>query len=788
MASAENPLVGQTPEDPQIELQKKHMLEAGGRGGGIEYEYHKAEPVIEAIKELEPNIEWSDKALDKMTLGMLEAMGVSNAIYGLERLDFYGSTAVTGLVGEMGNCIDKWEDGGAEEKRKVLEKNRLALEQTGEVLLLRSTQKERHSLDRPKVQGRWESIEVEDEEGKKKREWVYVCHASEEERIDWAGEMVQLTTTVNELKSQDRTLKMDPEVQKANDFFTLIGCTEGEAEKLADNEEMVDNRRTIHYWAEAEARGWNSLVEYYGQMVKALSDVDTSMDLLTKSWNDKPANTELFALLKSPAMNVAVTETFRILLDMDVVDGKYVTVSGTSTEGKSVSYEKFEQSREDKEKKSYLLKYGLVEKEKNEKGEEELIGRSAFNKDQTPEGRKEWLDRMRKCVRDRLKKKGVEKPGSWAKHSLPVALAFYEILLLGARAEVRHDVKGKPIRNVVTLGEGDKKRIFVDSSRRPVYRAEKGGSGTVTGWLSDINEKLKRTRERYLWQGAAGYSAPTPLSVFGAPEEVLVSYFEKDKYKDSEMSMLEAVRTGRATVGECFGVMGQTKRGLEALNLFRAVQLFNAIAVVPLARLDIVINENAADDKFLADTLKYMSTLKKAGEAIFGKDDEGKWKTNLMMVNAINIMYRYAKRRDIAEGGNTQATQQEGGFSFGTWFDETFEALRRKLCYDMAEMDHKVFDLGVKLAKKTYKGAETVKEPGDFFDRGVLLNDRIGMLRFSDVKDENGNVVNQRLLERLKLDPRENERSTYLEVALGGPDGEAILDSEKRVSYIDKLL
>ena len=158
--------------------------------------------------------------------------------------------------------------------------------------------------------------------------------------------------------------------------------------------------------------------------------------------------------------------------------------------------------------------------------------------------------------------------------------------------------------------------VEIDKQGKPIYRLDRGGPATITGWLNDLSEKAFNPYQRFYWQGRAGYSAPTPLVVFGTPETAFQPLLAKEKYIPAEMkgndryadmeavTMLEAIRTGKATVGQVFAQMAENTRGFEVLRLFRAVQEFNTLPAIPIGRLDMVINEKAADDKFMQETIK----------------------------------------------------------------------------------------------------------------------------------------------------------------------------------------
>ncbi|MBU4397146.1 hypothetical protein KKC08_03200, partial [Patescibacteria group bacterium] len=734
-------------------------LEAKEEGrGGLSGKYHQIESLVRALEGLPKDVEWGNAGLNELTLAALESIGVAGSINEIGRLDYYASSSAGGLAGAMLRSIDDWQDGGAVFRKEVLDKHEASLTQIREEHLKALMEKEYLSLERRDIAMGYR--EEEGEDGRKEK--VYY---GDEEVKSWVGDMARTVMTIEEMKTKMRQLGFDPEVKEAEDFFTLIGCTPEKASEVLSNERIVNDRREVQYWLGAEIRGFNSLVDYYSAVIKAISDLGSSAELLTKPWNDKPPNTEMFGILKSPEMDLAVTAVFQTLLDMDVVDVEYVEKWMETTSGESVLV-KEPRIKE----KGYLADYGL--------------DRSAFNKKHTPEERRLWLDGLRRCVRDKLKKSNVKSSFSWANQAVPIGIAFYEIMLLGSRAGTRRDKNGDAVRVVkeinVKIDGKDKKRVLLDHRGWPIYEAEEGGPATVTGWLNDLEEKAFRTHDRFLKEGWAGHAAPSPLIVFGTPTRFLQSMFEKEEIEvgDVKMSMLDAVRMGKATVGQCFAKMTEGDRAIEALNLYRAVGAIEAMPATPLARLDVVFSEKSADDKFLEETVKYFTVLKKALGMVFPGE---LWKVNVVLANTVSTIVRYAKRTDPAEGGNKLASTEEWDFS--AWFDQTFRAVRNKLCFERPEMDYEVFDLGWTLGKT--KGAKT----RDVLDAGqrrqIRVNDLVGMILFEDAERDGD------LMERLSRNPKENPYSVYARVARHGPDGDAYdpeRQRDERMEAVNALL
>ena len=273
-------------------------------------------------------------------------------------------------------------------------------------------------------------------------------------------------------------------------------------------------------------------MSYYGQVVKATADLDTAGELLTRSWNDKPGNTEMFATLVTPEMDAGVTEIFRTLMAIDIIPSSRVVTTSVSEVGiQNVGDNQFKDCSVVVQRNQFLAdpalekyaKYGLVEPVYKKKAdgswdvdadgrkqvEKYLAARSIFSGDQTPEQRRLWLRGMEKLVTDRLRAKGVKDASAWSKQSLPVALAWYEILLLAPRSGVRRDEKGHPYKEPLMVKNGNgESRVAVDWDGKPMYVTEKAGPSTMSGWLNDTEEKLDRTKDRLTKEGAAGHSAP----------------------------------------------------------------------------------------------------------------------------------------------------------------------------------------------------------------------------------------------------------------------------------------
>jgi len=709
--------IGQQPEDG-VGVESVPLLEEQRGNGqeGLKRRFYQAGRVIDAVETFPVDKPWEMEHLNELTLTSLISMGVSESLVGFDRLDYYAQKAVGGVFAEMGVAIDEWQDGRHEKESVVLREHKQRINELKEDW--RVALKGKHYWAARKAS----FMRAEKGEGQ------YLETLLE----SWSEEMANVDIKTKEAENKLREEKMNQGVQEAFDFYTLIGCSSEDAEEARKDSDLVESRKRVHYWASAGVRGFVSLVDYHQAVVKDIADLGTASNLLTKQWDPKPPNTEMFGLLAASEMDLVVTETFRILLDMDIVDVDYKEEEMDAVGGNRVVV----RVPKVKEKK-YLKDYDLL--------------KSAFSENHTPEQRREWLEKMKRCVKDRLKRAGVKNATLWSSQALPVALAFYEILLLGSRGAVRRDFEGNTVK-VVETDSSDK--VVLDVRGNPVYESEEHGPGTITGWFNDLEEKGFRTKDRVLGQGVGGFSAPTALAVFGTPDRYLKCTFEKFEIEigGQEITMLEAVRTGKATVGECFAWMKENARAVEALNLFRAVGMIESIPATPIARLDVIHSERSADDKFIAETVKYFKSVNKALSMIF-KDE--RWKIAAIQANIISVIVRYARRTDPTEGGNPQGVREE--WDFGQWFDTTWNAVGRHLCTVSPEMDWSVFDLGCSLGK-----LKSVKERG-----GVRINDRVGMILFSDVER------NPRLMSILDKDPLKNPKTAYTRVARYGPDGNA---------------
>lgn len=788
------------------EVRKQEPIGKGA--GGIRREYYKAGPVIEALERLPVDEIWGVGQLGEVVLAVTESLNLPRAILGLERGTSYHATdAVAGLLGEMGVAVTRLADGHGREYGLALVENDEQVKVARGLYLDAMARREVLGLERGAMaRGFYENWDPLT--GKKVRTPV----EQDAEQL-WALEFAEVGYEATVRGRELRSLEFDPKVQKARDFFTLVGCSPEVMDSLlTEYPNIVESRRLFQYWLELAAGGYSELVIFFGQVVKAKSDLDSAAELLTRQWNDKPGGSELFATLLPPEMNMGVTEVFSVLMDIDIVPSeRIVTVKrpmvGVQRAGEGKTREipvevTFLELLGDER----LVRYGLAEPvyRKDSKGEDVvgddgkpvvekvLAARSIFSGHQTPEQRRLWIKGMEDLVADVLRNKGVKDPLAWARQAVPVALAWYEILLLGARAGVRRDINGDPIKEPVVFkvknGDGvEEERVRVDGRGKVVYRTEESGPATITGWLDDLEEKGGRTKDRLGKEGGSGHSAPPMLAAFAAPSRFLIPMFERmtiNVGEDVRMSMMEAVRLKKRTVGECLGEMTETGRAIEALNLFRTVAAFNAITP-PLADIRMITTRADADPKHLQEVAKYFTTLTKALRFLYGKSQP--WMVTLGQVNAVAQMVRYAERTSPTQGGNPQNSLQKPSQSVGEGTTRVINSnvrlmvLRDQLCVVTNEMTTEAFDLALKLAVK--KEEHTPRQETKGISPGRQLSDRVGLLRPEDVLD------NAELMRILLLDPGNNPDAPYSLVATYGPDGQAYeVGSDERKEAIRLLV
>ena len=783
---------------PVVETPKKKPEEV--MEGGLKREHFKAAGVVEAIDNLPKDEVWSLVNLGPATLAMTQCLELSRAIYGLDRsADFYAKDAVDGLLAKMDIGIASWQDGHAGEKASILttaEERKAELKQN-----LRNGLAKKEWLGFERV-ALTKGSEVSDDDADNGDGMVvgeFQFKANEDVITDWIQDKVNCDTEIDETKTALRAAEADPKMQEAQDFFTLIGCTPEQAEALLKNEELVESRELLSFWLRRQSTGFDALVSYYGQVVKATADLDTAGELLTRSWNDKPGNTEMFATLVTPEMDAGVTEIFRTLMAIDIIPSSRVVTTSVSEVGiQNVGDNQFKDCSVVVQRNQFLAdpalekyaKYGLVEpvyKKKadgswdvdadgNKRVEKYLAARSIFSGDQTPEQRRLWLRGMEKLVTDRLRAKGVKDASAWSKQSLPVALAWYEILLLAPRSGVRRDEKGHPYKEPLMVKNGNgESRVAVDWDGKPMYVTEKAGPSTMSGWLNDTEEKLDRTKDRLTKEGAAGHSAPPMLAAFAAPERYMWARMEAWEAKDSNgnkiktvgpdgkektLSLFEAVRQGKQSMGEVLKSMTEGSRAVEALLLFRSVQMFNGLTP-PLANIEIVTTLEKYDPKHMEAVAKYFTTLTKASRALNGDDF---WRVTLDQVNAVAQIIRYAEKTIPTEGGNalnTTKIMSLDGIKVLTG-DARFDAIAKQLTVSTQEMTREAYDLAVRLGKK---------------------GDGVALLLPSDVE---GEPTLKKLLSR---DPKNNPTQPYRGVATHGLVGKTFTEgTTERANAVKSLL
>ena len=428
------------PEMPRLLTEEELRTEAQGRG--LRQKFFRGEPLIGAIEGLPKNEVWNvGEALDDVSLAMAQIMGMKGSIYGMGRPDMYAGQALTGVMNQMEISISVMADGGIRNSADLLNNNERQVDELRSNLFAAMAEKELHGLDRAQVAG---GIWEDDEDTQTSR---FVPRADQAVKERWSGKMAQLNMRVDDVKNKMRGVGSDEKSANANDLFTLIGIdpkriAEYDAKPAPEKAAIIESRREVQYWGEAEARGLNTLIEYFGQVTKAISDIDSSQELLTRQWNDKPGNTELMGILRSPTMDKAVTAVWNVLLDSDVVD---VTYAIENMNAKFKDSKGNDLIRTVPVRVPRVIEKAYLKADLTDAARERKLVKSAYTEGQNPDERKRWLSDLRDVVAARLKDNGIEKANEWADQALPVALAFYEISLLGSRHGYRYDSHGKPI-------------------------------------------------------------------------------------------------------------------------------------------------------------------------------------------------------------------------------------------------------------------------------------------------------------------------------------------------------
>jgi len=764
--------VGEPPEEVFFAGEITERKVAGWTG--MSREFSQVGEMLGAIESLPRNEVWREGDYSDIVLGMLKDVDVYAAIFGMERLAYYPASMAVQLSEKIGESVTDMRDKrGSREVGVMLQNAELVKTLEGEARTAR-IRKESLQLKRGSHQrGYYEERDFQT--GKVDRR----IPISPEETQTWIEALVDAGGEVSKAEMNLRSAMGDEKVQEARDFLTLVGFSpegvlsmerflSGDQTLTAEEKkvlgEIYSSREMVAYWLSASSRGVNSLVDFFPFVVKEKADLGTSADLLIKEYVPKPPNTEMFGVLRSKDLDMGVSEVFKALLQMDVVEVTYEIEQLKSDKGEMINVRvpKVTPQSDDIRKYWPLDDQGGKPFGRDESG----CIRSLFNLPSKPEQRRDWLSRITKLVEDRMRSQGVEKAAAWARVSVPIALAYYEILLLGQRGATRRDVKGETIKVPKKRELEDESELVVtDFYGRVIYEDEKDGPGTITGWFDDLGEKASRTKSRFLGQGTQGFAAPTALAVFGTSNRYLRVMFEKLTLVEKGPVMLGEVREGRATVGDCFAVMNENARGMEALNLYRAVSLIEGIPSTPFAILDNVMNERKADNKFIDETVKYFKAVTKALSMVYYRQPE---QIARVQVNLLSLIVRKGKRADVSEGGAT--TRGSEGFSFGPWFDKTFNVLRDALCNDAPIIHPAHFDLAVKL------GVNDPVKDGD-----VMYNDRVGMILEEDI------ARNAELRRLLGLVFADNKVSDYNLVTRYGPNGKAAIGAG-RDKYIDDLL
>lgn len=763
--------------DPREELVRLDSDVNRTQRGGIRWEYPKADRVLDAIEMQEKDNVWGVGVLDDILLAMMESVGVEEAIRSLDKVDFYALTAVKGLVGAMGGAIDGLEDGAAKEEKGALIAHEQIVDKARGQLLNVAAEKELIALERSLLT-RGHVVEETDDGSRDGQGVEWEFDASYEAIQDWAQRMARANLILKETENQLRTLEGDEAVQSARDFFNLVGLTPDAAvtagEKVGEDRgsAICENRREIHYWIAAEARGLEALADYIGAVVKDKSDVGSMESLLTKNWDPKPSNTELFALVKPPMVDAGVTAAMREMVEAVTIETVKERVRIQTVDGRTLDVE-VDVPVYKPEYIEKLRKYKLWKEGKPDSTDPlERVGEpiSPYRHKQTPDKRMQWLEGMRRLIRDELKEKGCKKPAAMARSTLALAMAYHEFLFLSSRASVRRKLDGTPLQ-VLRIIDG---KAMVDHRGQVVYETESAGPGTWSAWFDDVEEKLMRTRDRFVKEGKAGHSAPTALAIYATPTRFFTPLFERSKI--GGLPMLEALRTGKATVGECFGLMVENERAAQALGGYRAIGALKAFSEVPMASVERTMDGSRVDPKFIDAVEDYFKGLNKAMRMIF-KDENGKleyWKMAVVQANVVSLIIRYARRQTSLEGGGMQAKEKLGVeevLGLNNMFDNAWNTIEEKLVVEAPEMRSVVFRLGKAMAMSKTKDMRDPTFPGDA-TKSVEVGDRVGMLLFEDVTEE--------MKLELDIDPQNEPRGRFNMLVDHGPRGLAF-DSTSQI-------